>query len=103
MGNYATATAINSANQAVHPIIHATRPASLPTVPATIAQAARQGLPPPEVDEYEQFSLNKKQKRSSQPAPHHIGSRTPNTRTLMRHAKGKYGAYIHTENAYPNA
>jgi hypothetical protein len=63
-----------------------------------IAAAAR------EVDDYEQEVLDtRKRKRVSQPAPHHIGSRTPNTRIVLRRGKEDYSFHIVVRNAYPNA
>ena len=103
-GNRATG-AVNGPEQAARPIVNPTGVVSLPAVPAVpaaIANAARQGGPDPEFDEFEQFSLSRKRKRSSQPAPHHIGSRTPNSRAILRHGKDRYGIFIHTENAYPD-
>jgi hypothetical protein len=62
-----------------------------------IAAAAR------EADDYEQEVLDtRKRKRVSQPAPHHIGSRTPNTRIVLKKGKEDYSFSIVVRNAYPN-
>jgi hypothetical protein len=98
-GNRATTMAANRPNPAARPIVDRSRVASLPTL---IADAARQGRPHAEDDDFEQFSLSRKRKRSSQPAPHHIGSRSPNSRIVLRHGKERYALYIVTENAYPD-
>jgi hypothetical protein len=72
-------------------------------VPASIAVAARQPQPVEDDEDHEGVGLQQKRKRASQPAPHHITSRTPNTRIVLRHGKDAYAFRIVAENAYPNA
>lgn len=65
-----------------------------------LANAARQADIVP-AEEFEDIGLTRKRKRTSNPAPHQIGSRTPNTRVVLRKGKDNYAFSIVTRNAYP--
>jgi len=75
-----------------------TRVVSQP-LPAAIVNVARH----PQEYEEDVPTDTRKRKRVSQPAPHHITSRTPNTRIVLRKGKDDYAFNIVTKNAYPNA
>jgi hypothetical protein len=105
--NAAIPPAMNRPNAAAGPSnvasrIGRNRVVSLPAVSTAIADAARQEGAVPDNDDFQEF-FGRKRKRTSQPGPHQISSRTPNTRNVLRRGKEDYAFKIITENAYPTA
>jgi hypothetical protein len=105
--NAAIAPAMNRPNATAGPLnlashIRRDRVVSLPAVSTAIADAARQEAAVLYDDDFQEF-FGRKRKRTSQPGPHQISSRTPNTRNVLRKGKEDYAFKILTENAYPTA
>jgi hypothetical protein len=72
--------------------------------PVNLAAAARQANPAMDDESYDDANgMGRKRKRSSNPAPHHLQSKTPNTRLVLRRGKDEYGFRVIINNAYPDA
>lgn len=100
-----TSNARTTLTTMVNPVTGATRAirAVAPAAPVNLAAAARQPNLPIEEDDSFGDTNGRKRKRSSNPAPHHLLSKTPNTRIVLRRGKDEYAFRIIVSNAYPDA